>query len=80
MQQQEDHPLQRLKQTTGSAALAPNLGRTGGTTTPIATTSNEGLQNHVTTTNGHFHGICHELSETSARLVALDKANDRMVA
>ncbi|KAG2215593.1 hypothetical protein INT45_001438 [Circinella minor] len=98
MQQQEDHPLRRLEQMTGSVASAPTLGRTGGTTTPDVPASNEattnpptaadpnfqatiqGLQDHVTTTDGHFHGIRYELSETSARLVALDDANDRMVS
>ena len=38
------------------------------------------MQDHATTTDGHFRGIRHELSETSARLVALDEANDRMVS
>ncbi|KAG2216243.1 hypothetical protein INT45_001903 [Circinella minor] len=98
MQQQEDHPLRRLEQTTGSVASAPTLGRTSGPTTPDVPASNEattnpptaanpnfqatiqGLQDHATTTDGHFCGIRHELSETSARLVALDDANDHMVS
>ncbi|KAG2205757.1 hypothetical protein INT45_009477 [Circinella minor] len=98
MQQQEDYPLRRLEQTTGSIASAPTLRRTGGTTTPDVPAFNEattnpptttdpnfqatiqGLQDHATTTDGHFRGIRHKLSETSARLVALDDANDRMVS
>ena len=39
--QQEGHPLNTINQTTGQAASAPNLGRTGGTTTPVTTASAE---------------------------------------
>ena len=39
--QQVDHPLHTINQTTGNAASAPNLGRTGDTDTPVTIASAE---------------------------------------